>query len=76
MKEAQAFLREQFEAETNISIKIDSNNWEMYSRWLEELKSKEINNELIVENTFLKEKMSKAMDIIYEGISAKPSTKG
>lgn len=72
MKETQDLLRGLFEAETNISINIKSENWKEYSKWLEKLKSENINNEIIIENKFLKEKMSKAMDIMYKGISEKP----
>lgn len=72
MKETKDLLREQFEAETNISININNENWKEYSRWLEKIKSKDINNEIIIENKFLKEKMSVAIDILYEGISTKP----
>lgn len=72
MKETKILLREQFEAETNISVNKDSKNWKLYSEWLEQLKSDDINNDIVIENNFLKDKMYKAMNIFYEGISAKP----
>lgn len=72
MEEVQNLLREQFESETNISMSINPRSWERYSKWLEKIKSKNINNEIIIENKFLKEKMNKAIDILYEGISQKP----
>lgn len=72
MKETQNYLRGLFEAETNISISINSENWKEYSKWLENLKSKDINSEILIENEFLKDKMNTAMNIMYEGISDRP----
>lgn len=72
MKQSKKTLRERFESETDISVGVDSSNWQKYSKWLEKLKSEGINSELIIENNFLKRKLQEAIDILYQGVSERP----
>lgn len=72
MKQSIKTLRERFESETDISVEVDSNNWEKYSKWLEKLKTEGINSEIIIENNFLKRKLQEAIDILYQGVSERP----
>lgn len=71
MKENIEYLRIKFQAETDIEITKD--NISEYEKWLENIKVIHISNEIIIENRYLKNKMIKAMDIIYEGISSIPN---
>lgn len=63
-------LREMFYSMTNIEIKDESLS--DYEKWLENINFNKINEGLVIENNYIKEKMEIAMNIIYEGISSNP----
>lgn len=72
MKHTSNTLRERFMSETDISVEVEEGNWKEYSKWLEKLKTEDINSELIIENNYLKRKLLKAIDILYQGVTEKP----
>lgn len=69
MKETREMLRLRFYAETDIEIDPTITDWKRYAKWLEAISIKEINKELLKENTMLLNKMKEAMDILEKGIT-------
>lgn len=57
-------LRLRFQAETDVVIEPDSEDWKQYAEWLENLAIKKLNNELVKENELLLKKIQKAMDAL------------
>ncbi len=64
-------LRERFQAETDVEIDPQPEDWRRYALWLEKLSLKELNNELIRENELLRSRMRKAMDTLEAGITGR-----
>ncbi|MGL1893392.1 MAG: hypothetical protein OCD02_17275 [Spirochaetaceae bacterium] len=73
MNELQNILRKKYEAETDLIINKDDTNWVKYCNWLKKIKITEMNKEIFIENIFLKRKMNKALEIIYDGLSSRPN---
>lgn len=57
-------LRLRFQAETDVVIEPNSEDWKQYAEWLENLAIKKLNNELVKENELLLKKIQKAMDAL------------
>jgi hypothetical protein len=68
MKESSEMLRLRFEAETNYVPGLPD-GWKKYAEWLERIEIKQLNNEVVRDNTRLRTKMQKAMDVLEEGIA-------
>lgn len=69
MEQGKEALRLRFESQTDIVVVPHPEHWQQYAEWLEELAIKEINTELVKENEWLRDKMSKAMQTLEEGIT-------
>lgn len=69
MEQGKEALRLRFESQTDIVLVPHPEHWQQYAEWLEELAIKEINTELVKENEWLRDKMSKAMQSLEEGIT-------
>jgi hypothetical protein len=69
MEQGKEALRLRFESQTDIVLVPHPEHWQQYAEWLEELAIKEINTELVKENEWLRDKMSKAMQTLEEGIT-------
>ncbi len=63
-------LRSRFEAETDVVVEPDHENWKQYAEWLENLAVGELNNELVKENELLLKKMRDAMEALEQGIKS------
>ncbi len=71
MKKSRAMLRQRFQAETDVEMDPQPQDWGKYAVWLEGLAVKELNNELVRENEFLRAKMGEAADVLEEGITGR-----
>ncbi len=69
MKESKDLLRQRFQAQTDIEVDPQPQDWKQYAEWLEKLAVKELNNELIIENEVLWNRMREARDVLEEGIT-------
>lgn len=69
MEQGKEALRLRFESQTDIVLVPHPEHWQQYAEWLEELAIKEINTELVKENEWLRDRMSKAMQTLEEGIT-------
>ena len=69
MEESKQKLRLRFQAETDVVIEPDSEDWKQYAEWLENLAIKELNNEIVKENELLLKKIREAMKALEEGIN-------
>lgn len=69
MEQGKEALRLRFESQTDIVLVPHPEHWQQYAEWLEELAIKEINTDLVKENEWLRDKMSKAMQTLEEGIA-------
>ncbi len=67
MEESKQKLRLFFQAETDVVIEPNSEDWKQYAEWLENLAIKELNNEIVKENELLQKKIREAMNILEEG---------
>ncbi len=64
-------LRQRFQAETDVEVEPVPADWEQYALWLENLAIHELNNELIKENKFLRNKIEQASKALVEGITGR-----
>jgi len=70
MKEGIEELRLNFEANTDIQINEQTTNWKPYAIWLEGIKIKKFNNEIIRENNKLRAAFYETIDILESALSA------
>ncbi len=71
MLEGKKMLRQRFQAETDVEMEPEPQDWQQYALWLEHLALNELNAELIEENEFLRDAMKNAFSILDEGIRGK-----
>jgi hypothetical protein len=69
MNESREILRQRFQAQTDVEIDPEPENWKRYAVWLEKLSIKELNSELAKENEMLRNKMQEAMGALEAGIT-------
>ncbi len=69
MKESRDLLRQRFQAQTDIEIHPQPEDWKQYAEWLEKLAVRELNNELVRENEMLRNRMQEAVNVLEEGIT-------
>ncbi len=70
MRDSRTMLRQRFQAETDIEMD-PQGDWGKYAVWLESLAVKELNNELVRDNEFLRTKMEEAAYVLEEGIKGR-----
>ncbi|MBT3260724.1 hypothetical protein HOC37_05845 [bacterium] len=69
MQPSQQELRFQFEGQTDIVIDQKTKDWKKYALWLEKLKIKKLNNELVKENNQLRATVYEILDILERGVT-------
>lgn len=68
MNESKQMLRSRFEAETDVVLCLEHNDWKRYAEWLESLAIKKLNNELIKENRLLRNQIRRSMSVLEKAI--------
>ncbi|MFC1617547.1 hypothetical protein ACFL2K_04945 [Candidatus Margulisiibacteriota bacterium] len=69
MNESSQELHQQFEAETDIIIEPNSEDWKKYANWLEKLAIAKMNNAVIKEKNHLRKTLYLMSDMIEKGVS-------
>ncbi len=68
-KESREMLRQRFQAQTDVEVDPQPEDWRRYAEWLERISIKKLNNELAEENEMLRNRMQTAMNVLEAGVT-------